>query len=117
MDTIHIYDVESGSWYEQTAVAGNKKDGIPSRRMDFCTGLGTATDYSSNQIFVYGGTDISEPTPSLLDDIWILTLPTFQWIKVDIKDSANMTPRSKHSCKFVAFLWGKKDNDKKTSQS
>ncbi|KIW44883.1 uncharacterized protein PV06_03321 [Exophiala oligosperma] len=84
MDDITTFDVNSTDlsdspspntnfWYSQKA-SGD----IPSSRTDFCLVAAPAQDNSSTNIYLYGGT--SEST--IFDDIYVLSLPSFTWVKV-----------------------------------
>ncbi|KAF2794341.1 hypothetical protein K505DRAFT_28250 [Melanomma pulvis-pyrius CBS 109.77] len=74
MSTIHIFDVSSSKWYTQAA-GGN----VPAMRRQFCAGVSWADDHSSYNIYLYGGFGIQNSTG--FDDSYILSLPTFTWIK------------------------------------
>lgn len=84
MSIISIYDIASSNWKTQKATS---KDGdTPRRPRAFCTVAMSAQDYSSHQIYFYGGDyDFREAAylPYILNDVWVLTLPSFQFIKVD----------------------------------
>jgi hypothetical protein len=67
--------VGDNKWYTQTA-SGQ----IPPNRRNFCAGSTWAKDQSSYNIYLYGGFGFGENTTGF-DDVWILTLPTFEWIK------------------------------------
>lgn len=72
-------------WYVQTAT-GN----IPGNRRKFCAGATWADDQSSYNIYLYGGFGFGENSTGF-DDVYILTLPTFEWIKW-YPDQAGTTP-------------------------
>ncbi|KAF2732456.1 hypothetical protein EJ04DRAFT_513917 [Polyplosphaeria fusca] len=74
MSTIHIFDVASSKWYTQKA-GGD----VPDSRRQFCAGATWADDYSSYNIYLYGGFGIENVTG--FDDAYILTLPSFTWIR------------------------------------
>ncbi|CAG5182209.1 uncharacterized protein ALTATR162_LOCUS10046 [Alternaria atra] len=74
MSTIHIYDMASSKWYTQTA-SGD----IPENRRQFCADVTWPDDESSFNIYLYGGYGFGE-TPAF-DDVYILSLPSFTWIK------------------------------------
>lgn len=78
MSEIHIFDVASSKWYTQQASGA-----IPQPRRQLCAGATWADDKSSFNIHFYGGFDFpSEPNNiSAYDDAYILTLPSFTWIK------------------------------------
>ncbi|KAI0161759.1 hypothetical protein GGR52DRAFT_576059 [Hypoxylon sp. FL1284] len=76
METIDIYDIGGDTWYRQRTV------GSPTQFALGCAVLGTAQDYSSFNIYYYGGYDaISEVSP-MSDDVYVLSLPSFMWMKV-----------------------------------
>lgn len=83
MSIISIYDIASSTWKTQKATS---KDGdTPRRPRAFCTAAMSAQDSSSHQIYFYGGDhDFREAAylPYILNDVWVLTLPSFQFIKV-----------------------------------
>ncbi|KAL1797411.1 hypothetical protein ACET3X_004017 [Alternaria dauci] len=73
--TIHIYDMASSKWYTQTA-SGD----IPETRRQFCADVTWPDDESSFNVYLYGGYGFGE-APAF-DDVYILSLPSFTWIKV-----------------------------------
>ncbi|KAL8951968.1 MAG: hypothetical protein Q9222_002091 [Ikaeria aurantiellina] len=95
MDRVNVFDVASiyddrivtgGSWYEQP-VTGD----IPERRVDFCLVLARAADFSTANVYMYGGRGANN---SFFDDIYILAIPSFTWTKVYQGNSG----RYGHSC-------------------
>jgi hypothetical protein len=87
-----MYDVSSGRWYTETA-SGD----VPDQRRRFCAGATWAKDRSSYNMcvacffamdpvsnlgprYLYGGASINEG--SGFGDTYILSLPSFTWIKV-----------------------------------
>lgn len=62
-------------WYTQTAT-GN----IPANRRKFCAGVTWTEDQSSYNIYLYGGFGFGENATGF-DDVYILSMPTFEWIK------------------------------------
>ncbi|KAF2204718.1 hypothetical protein GQ43DRAFT_468844 [Delitschia confertaspora ATCC 74209] len=95
MSKIHIYDVSSSKWYTQTA-SGT----IPPARRRFCAGATWADDYSSFNIHLYGGMGI--PNITGFDDVYILTLPSFTWIKAFPGDNSNgSAPHGMTTCNVV----------------
>ena len=54
---------------------------LPPFRSEFCAGVSSAPDDSSFQITVYGGWDLSQSR--ILNDVYVLSIPSFQWIKVE----------------------------------
>lgn len=76
MGNIDIYDIAGNKWYQQPA------DGAPPGLTMGCAVLGTAADYSSFNIYYYGGYDGLDLNSEFNDDVWILSLPSFMWMKV-----------------------------------
>lgn len=76
MDSIDIYDIEGGTWYTQRASGF-----IPSGRQQFCAVTATASDNSSYNIIIYGG--ISWNVDIAFSDIYVLSMPSFHFIKID----------------------------------
>jgi len=79
MSTIHVYDMASSKWYTQTA-SGD----IPDTRRQFCADVTWPDDQSSFNIYLYGGYGFEKA--AAYDDVYILSLPSFTWIKVFSSD-------------------------------
>ncbi|KNG52324.1 galactose oxidase kelch beta-propeller [Stemphylium lycopersici] len=82
---IRIYDMASSKWYTQTA-SGE----IPSSRRQFCADVTWPDDQSSFNIYLYGGFGFGE-NPAY-DEVYILSIPSFTWIKVFPLDGSDSTP-------------------------
>ena len=80
MSIVRVYDIASSTWKIQKATS--KGDDSPRPRRDFCAVAMSAQDHSSHQIYFYGGYPYGSPYTSPLNDLWVLTLPSFQLIKV-----------------------------------
>ncbi|PVH78058.1 hypothetical protein DL98DRAFT_391298, partial [Cadophora sp. DSE1049] len=93
MTEIDIYDIESGYWFRQkTFDSGN---GIPSGRGAMCLELIPAADGSSwNIIMVAGILTFDSKGSTSRQEIWALSLPTFQWVRLYGKDGD-------HTCHLV----------------
>ncbi|KAF2466961.1 uncharacterized protein BDR25DRAFT_305792 [Lindgomyces ingoldianus] len=91
MSTIHIFDVASSKWYTQ-----NASGAAPPARRQFCAGATWADDHSSYNIYLYGGFGISNITG--YDDAYILSLPSFTWIKAWPTGNATGTPLPHGGC-------------------
>ncbi|KAI0128660.1 hypothetical protein BJ170DRAFT_340465 [Xylariales sp. AK1849] len=76
MDRIFVYDMASSRWYRQKA-SGD----VPGMGARFCAGITWAADQSSYNIYLYGGAGIA-PSTSGFDDVYILSLPSFTWMKM-----------------------------------
>ncbi|KAF8242589.1 hypothetical protein K440DRAFT_638868 [Wilcoxina mikolae CBS 423.85] len=94
LSEVYIYDIASQKWMRQTT------DGrIPSPRTRFCTTVASAQDGSSHQIHVYGGYRpqlVYEIEDVRADNHWILSLPSFTWVKAPSTEG-----REYHHCEKV----------------
>ncbi len=89
---IWVYDIFSNVWYLVQATGD-----LPEHRSEFCSGVSSAPDDSSFQITMHGGWD--QFTGLALDDVYVLTLPAFEWILVDAQnDPDNGVGRNRHDC-------------------
>ena len=94
MNIIDIYDIANSTWYKQST-----KGKSPPIRVNPCTVVAMASDGSSFNIYLYGGQNLI-PFGSQIQysDMWILTIPSFTWIEVDLEDQSQPPPRAGHSC-------------------
>ncbi|KAH7392922.1 hypothetical protein BKA66DRAFT_509939 [Pyrenochaeta sp. MPI-SDFR-AT-0127] len=98
-DTVDVFDIASyrnnpednGTWYQQST-SGE----IPPPRIDTCTVIGSAPDNSSHNIYMFGGWDPTL-TNTWYDDVYVLSLPSFTWVKMYYAES----PRYGHTCHTV----------------
>ncbi|RYO83427.1 hypothetical protein DL766_002617 [Monosporascus sp. MC13-8B] len=90
MATIDIYDIANERWYQQPTVAG------PTQLTQGCAVVAVAQDYSSYNIYYYGGYDGINSQGDFNDDVWILSLPSFMWMKVASGEPAH--GRAGHKC-------------------
>ncbi|KAK3322153.1 hypothetical protein B0H66DRAFT_192462 [Apodospora peruviana] len=98
MEQVFLYDVLSSKWYVQNATGT-----VPQMRRRFCAGAAWAADQSSYNIYIYGGAGMP-PNTAGFDDVYILTIPSFQWIKLYPSDG-NVTGQYPHhslTCNVVA---------------
>jgi hypothetical protein len=87
---ILVYSIADDLWYTQTATGD-----VPEERRRFCAGLAYAEDRSSYNMYdtskliklsltlrsyLYGGASIGDGVG--YGDVYILSLPSFTWIKV-----------------------------------
>ncbi|KAF4976207.1 hypothetical protein FZEAL_7099 [Fusarium zealandicum] len=91
MDQIILYDVISGKSYFQNATGD-----VPESRRRFCAGATWVEDQSSYNIYLYGGAGEEEGSIGF-DDIYILSLPTFTWIKMYPDDDSDTEGFPHHS--------------------
>ncbi|KAF2971055.1 hypothetical protein GQX73_g2505 [Xylaria multiplex] len=94
MTTIDVYDIASSQWYHQET-SGDEK---PQVRVNPCAVVFSAPDASSFNVYMYGGQNLLPVgEQKQYTDVWILTIPSFTWIKVDAP--GNEPPaRAGHSC-------------------
>ncbi|TLD09740.1 hypothetical protein PspLS_11400 [Pyricularia sp. CBS 133598] len=78
---VDIYDISSGFWFHQQTFG---IPNIPSGRSDFCLVAVSAPDGSSHNIYMVSGMDNPEDR-STKSEIWVLTLPSFNWVLIDDK--------------------------------
>lgn len=94
MNVLDVYDVASSTWYKQ-AVSGP----TPDIRVNPCAVVTAAADGSSYNVLMYGGQNlIPYNSQTQFDDMWILTIPSFTWIKVDQTNQAKPPARAGHMC-------------------
>ncbi|KAH7236542.1 hypothetical protein BKA59DRAFT_503984 [Fusarium tricinctum] len=97
LDEIFLFDVANAKWYTQKT-SGN----TPDNRRRFCGGATWAKDQSSYNIYIYGGGGF--PDSAGYDDIYILTIPSFQWIRgpyPTYKKGTGAFPKSMMSCNVI----------------
>ncbi|KAI1330838.1 hypothetical protein F5Y16DRAFT_317630 [Xylariaceae sp. FL0255] len=91
LSNINIYDIAGDAWYTQPTIAG--PDG---QLAQACAVVATAQDQSSYNIYYYGGWDGIHPENAYNDDVWILSLPSFMWMKVSSGTADHA--RAGHQC-------------------
>ncbi|PWY73122.1 hypothetical protein BO94DRAFT_627641 [Aspergillus sclerotioniger CBS 115572] len=94
LEDILLYDIANSKWYSQKATGQ-----IPGDRRRFCGGATWAQDKSSYNIYIYGG--LSVPTGVGYDDIYILSIPSFTWIKWYPTTSEAGFPHHSLSCNVI----------------
>ncbi|KAF2006454.1 hypothetical protein P154DRAFT_559494 [Amniculicola lignicola CBS 123094] len=81
MRKVLVYDSATSKFYSQiTTSEGDHPEG----RRSFCAVAVSAPDASSHNIFVYGG-ESTVHTDIPFSDMWILSVPSFHWIKLDVQ--------------------------------
>jgi hypothetical protein len=84
MRKVLVLDSGTGTWYGQATTADGD---YPPGRFNFCIVGASAADNSSHNIYMYGGeSDTSKP--QAYSDMWILSVPSFRWIRVDTDSPA-----------------------------
>ncbi|KAL2862472.1 uncharacterized protein BJX67DRAFT_366303 [Aspergillus lucknowensis] len=92
METVSVYDIATDRWYNQ-----NTTGDIPPQLTQFCSVYASAPDDSSHNIYIYGGYDGLSPASTPSDDVYVLSLPSFEWIKLYSGDS-RAHGRKWHKC-------------------
>jgi hypothetical protein len=90
MSDINIYDIAGDTWYTQSTIAG------PGQLALGCAVVAVAQDASSYNIYYYGGYDGLHEHQDFNDDVWILSLPSFMWMKVSSGKAEHA--RAAHKC-------------------
>lgn len=91
MANIDIYDVASGKWYQQPTIKG------PDYQVAMgCAVVASAQDFSSHNIYYYGGFDGLHEDQDFHDDVWVLSLPSFTW--TNLTASRRKYARAGHQC-------------------
>ncbi|KAJ5653608.1 hypothetical protein N7490_000611 [Penicillium lividum] len=91
METVSVYDVKTKIWYLQ-----NTTGDTPPQLTEFCSVLASAEDGSSHNIYIYGGYNGLDANANPSDDVYILTLPSFTWVKA--YNGTNTHGRNGHRC-------------------
>lgn len=93
MTNIDVYDIAGQTWYTQSTTG----DG-PGALALGCAVMQPAQDYSSFNIYWYGGYDgLNSSDPTYWNDaVWVLSLPSFTWTKA-IEGRSGIT-RAGHKC-------------------
>ncbi|KAI8684036.1 hypothetical protein NCS57_00069000 [Fusarium keratoplasticum] len=93
LKTLDVYDIANSKWFHQETSGDT-----PSVRVNPCAVIASAPDASSFQIYMFGGQNLPFGSQTQYDDMYILTIPSFTWIKVDQKGKNVPAARAGHSC-------------------
>lgn len=94
MNQLDVYDIATSSWYIQSTSGPT-----PELRVNPCAVIAAAPDGTSYNIYKFGGQNlIPAEDQTQFNDMWILTLPSFTWIKVDMDNQSVPLGRSGHIC-------------------
>lgn len=91
MTSLPVFDIASGDWYLQ-----NTTGEAPGQLTEFCSVVAPAKDSSSFNVYIYGGYDGLNAGDVPSDDVWILSIPSFNWIKA--YNGTQTHGRSGHYC-------------------
>ncbi|RHZ49631.1 hypothetical protein CDV55_101944 [Aspergillus turcosus] len=89
-DQATVFDIASNNWYRQKSTGE-----IPPWRMAGCSIVVPAPDQSSFSIYVFGGMGTTVGNSD--GDVYVLSLPSFQWIRVHEGNNV----RIKHKCQLL----------------
>ncbi|KAF3915916.1 hypothetical protein AA313_de0204628 [Arthrobotrys entomopaga] len=94
LESVEVYDINDKKWYLQKTTG----DLPPTGLAEFCATVATSKDGKTHNIYVYGGyPGQSETLPiPVYDDVYVLSIPAFQWIKVSTGTSTG--GRRGHKC-------------------
>ncbi|KAL9062577.1 MAG: hypothetical protein Q9157_008799, partial [Trypethelium eluteriae] len=94
MNVIDVYDIATSTWYKQ-ATSGPS----PSFRVNPCAVVAAAPDGSSYNMYMYGGQNLQPAGAQIqYNDTWILTIPSFTWVEVNIDGQSVPPARAGHTC-------------------
>ncbi|KAH7326621.1 hypothetical protein B0I35DRAFT_139937 [Stachybotrys elegans] len=94
LGTLSVYDIANSEWYHQPT-----QGDVPGVRVNPCAVVATVPDASSFQVYLFGGqTLLPYEEQDQYDDMYILTIPSFTWIKVDQSGQDVPYPRAGHTC-------------------
>ncbi|KAK3954310.1 hypothetical protein QBC32DRAFT_385051 [Pseudoneurospora amorphoporcata] len=95
LEVLDVYDIASSEWYHQKT-SGD----APSVRVNLCAVIASAQDFSSFQIYVFGGQNLQPAKgQTQYSDMYILSIPSFTWVKVsDDDDEHKPSARAGHAC-------------------
>ncbi|KAK2793410.1 hypothetical protein FQN52_001547 [Onygenales sp. PD_12] len=91
MRSVPVYDIDTRKWYMQ-----NTTGDYPPQLANFCSVVATAQDGSSHNIYIYGGSVGDTQHNATFDDVYILSVPSFKWIRAYEGDAA--LGRQGHKC-------------------
>ncbi|KAI4147302.1 MAG: hypothetical protein LQ340_005619, partial [Diploschistes diacapsis] len=96
MNIIDVYDIAQSQWYQQTTSGG-----YPNMRVNPCVVAASAPDGSSTNVYMFGGQNLQPyDNQTQYNDMWILSVPSFNWIQVDQSGQSVPPGRSGHSCEI-----------------
>lgn len=105
LNIIDVFDIATSSWYRQ-ATSGSP----PDVRVNPCAVVASSADGTSTQLYMFGGQNlIPQGEQKQYDDMWILSIPSFTWIEVDMSDQSVPPGRAGHMCaawNSQMIVWG-----------
>lgn len=105
VNVIDVYDIATSSWYRQSTSGRS-----PQVRVNPCAVVAASADGTSTQLYMFGGQNlIPQGEQEQYDDMWILSIPSFTWIEVDMSDQSVPPARAGHMCSAwnsQMIVWG-----------
>jgi hypothetical protein len=91
-----LYDLDSQQWFTQSLKDSSQKPDGPIAQ--FCTTVASYDNGSHvhHDIYVFGGWD-GNSSASISSDVWVLTVPTFEWLKMPVT-GRDVQARQGHQC-------------------
>ncbi|EXJ78248.1 hypothetical protein A1O3_09409 [Capronia epimyces CBS 606.96] len=77
MQDLKIFNVDNGSWYNQTTTGKG-----PPQLAEFCAVVAHEHGTRSAQIYIYGGIVGTDVTAKPINKVFILSVPSFHWTEV-----------------------------------
>lgn len=94
MNVIDVYDIANSTWYKQSTSGKT-----PEYRVNPCAVVAAAADGSSYNVYMFGGQNLLPyGQQTQYDDMWILSVPSFTWISVDMSSQSVPPARAGHTC-------------------
>ncbi|KAK4188754.1 hypothetical protein QBC35DRAFT_495491 [Podospora australis] len=94
LSVLDVFDIATSEWYHQKTTGE-----APSVRVNLCAVTASAPDASSFQVYVYGGQNLEPYLEQIqYNDMYILSIPSFTWIKVDQSGQNAPKGRAGHTC-------------------
>lgn len=94
MNVIDVFDIASSTWYKQSTSGTS-----PPIRVNPCAVVVSAADGSSFNVYLYGGQNLLPFGNQIqYSDMWILTIPSFTWIEINLEGQSQPPARAGHTC-------------------
>ncbi|KAK6537357.1 hypothetical protein TWF694_011549 [Orbilia ellipsospora] len=116
LDHVEVYDIASSKWYSQETIGDSNSDttiatkistGFPAGRLNPCSVVVDASK-SNYHIYMFGGAAAQDESSVILDDIWVLSIPAFEWKSVGKSDVGQWDSRCHLASKSQVILVGGK---------
>lgn len=98
MSKVIVFDINSQTFFDQPT-----NGSPPNSRWGFCAVGAEDANGGGFDIFIHGGFAAGQSSTTTqyasgMDDIWVLSLPSFQWIQVS---NSSQSPRALHTCEVI----------------